>query len=110
MFDLADEKPIPQSPSVSGLRIAFARTHVWPKAGPGLKAAWKDAMMLLTRHGAEIEEIELPDDFAKLTDWHGTVVAGEGRAAFLGSKSSAFASVWTFIGNTNKITCSRKTS
>lgn len=86
VFELTDEKPIPRSLSVSGLRIAFARTHVWPKAGSGLKAAWKNAMMQLTRHGAEIEEIELPGDFAKLSEWHTTIVAAESRAAFLGSK------------------------
>ena len=87
VFDLTDEKPIPRPPSTAGLRIAFAKTHVWPKAGPGLKAAWKDAMLMLTRDGAEVEEIELPKEFSKLSEWHATISAGEGRACFLGSKS-----------------------
>lgn len=86
IFKLTDEKPIPRPPSTAGLRIAFAKSHVWPKAGPGLKAAWEKAKLLLTRDGAEVEEIELPTEFSKLSEWHATMQAGEGKAAFLGSK------------------------
>lgn len=95
VFNISDRKPsIPRSLTVENLRIAFAKTHVWPKAGPGLKAVWEKAMQLLTRHGANVEEIDLPGEFAKLQDWHMNILSGEGRAAFLGSKLALFLLVW----------------
>ncbi|RJE21239.1 hypothetical protein PHISCL_06421 [Aspergillus sclerotialis] len=84
-FRLIDDEPVPESLSVANTKIAFAKTHIWPKAGPGLKAAWEKAISLLSRHGAEVEEIELPEDFSKLKDWNPIILAGEGRAAFLGN-------------------------
>ena len=35
-----------------------------------------------------VEEIDLPEEFAKITKWHGNVLAGEGRTSFLGSEFS----------------------
>ncbi|KAE8371331.1 amidase signature domain-containing protein [Aspergillus bertholletiae] len=86
VFDLADDIPIPRSPfAVDKAKIAVAKTHVWPKAGPGLQAAWERAQALLVSHGAEVEEIELPENFSKLKEWHETILAGEGRASFRGN-------------------------
>lgn len=87
VFQLADDEPLPPTSfSVKGSKIVFLKTHVWPKAGPGTRAAWEKAKELLEKEGANIEEIELPEDFAKISDWHGKVLAGEGRTSFLGSK------------------------
>lgn len=87
VFDLTGDKPIPRSSfSVNKAKIAFAKTHVWPKAGPGLKAAWERAQSLLTGHGAEVEETELPENFSKLKEWHHNIIEGEGRASFRGRK------------------------
>jgi Asp-tRNA(Asn)/Glu-tRNA(Gln) amidotransferase A subunit family amidase len=87
VFQLADDEPIPASPfPIKGSKIAFLKTHVWPKAGPGTKIAWEKAKDLLEREGASVEEIELPQDFEKISDWHARVLAGEGRSSFLGSK------------------------
>lgn len=96
VFRLTDDEPIPESLSVVKTKIAFAKTHIWPKAGPGLKAAWEKAIYLLSRHGAEVEEIGLHADFAKLKDWLPRILTGEGRAAFLGSEYSA--PVHTYMG------------
>lgn len=93
-FRLADDEPVPKSLSVAKTKIAFAKTCVWPKAGPGLKAAWQKAISLLSRHGAEVEEVELPEDFDKLQDWYPRILAGEGRAAFLGSEYFSFPSFY----------------
>lgn len=62
------------------------KTHVWPKAGPGLEDAWVKAKGLLEAKGPQVEEVELPDEFAKLSKWHADVLAGEGRTSFLGSE------------------------
>lgn len=86
VFKLTDIEPTRGTLSVEKTRIAFAKTHVWPKAGPGLKEAWEKAKLLLVRHGADVEEIELPEDFAKVEDWKPPILVSESRASFLGSK------------------------
>jgi Asp-tRNA(Asn)/Glu-tRNA(Gln) amidotransferase A subunit family amidase len=88
VFQLADDEAISSTPfSIKGAKIAFCKTHVWPKAGPGTKKAWEKAKRLVESRGGIVEEIELPVDFAKIKDWHANVLAGEGRTSFLGSES-----------------------
>jgi Asp-tRNA(Asn)/Glu-tRNA(Gln) amidotransferase A subunit family amidase len=85
VFQLADDEPIPTTPfQIKGSKIAFIKTHVWPKAGPGTKDAWEKAKSLLEKDGASVEEIELPSEFSKIMDWHHAVLSGEGRTSFLG--------------------------
>jgi len=87
VFQLADDEPVPSTPfSISGAKIAFVKTHVWPKAGPGLEKAWEKAKTLLEAKGAKVEEVELPEEFTSISKWHGNVLAGEGRTSFLGSE------------------------
>jgi Asp-tRNA(Asn)/Glu-tRNA(Gln) amidotransferase A subunit family amidase len=89
IFQLADDTLVPSTSfSISGSKIAFVKTHVWPKAGPGLEKAWEKAKALLEEKGASIEEIELPKEFKSITKWHADVLAGEGRTSFLGSEFS----------------------
>lgn len=86
VFQLADDTAVPEEPfSVKGAKIGLCKTHIWPKAGPGAKIAWRKAKELLQQHGARVEDIELPEDFVKVTDWHEKVLAGEGRTSFLGN-------------------------
>lgn len=86
VFQLTDDTPTPESPfKIEGSKVAFVKTAVWPKAGPGTQAAWEKAKSLLSTKGAKVEEIELPDEFAKIKDWHAAVLAGEGRTSFLGN-------------------------
>jgi hypothetical protein len=47
----------------------------------------------LEAKGATVEEIELPEEFAKISKWHADVLAGEGRTSFLGSKCFALSSL-----------------
>jgi len=85
VFQLADDELFPSSPfSLKCAKIAFCKTHVWPKAGPGAKNAWSKAKELLGKEGANVEEIELPKEFENIKEWHGNVLAGEGRTSFLG--------------------------
>ena len=87
IFQLCDDEPLPSIPfSISGAKIAFMKTHVWPKAGPGLEKAWVKAKGLLKAKGAQVEEIELPEEFEKISRWHADVLVGEGRTSFLGSE------------------------
>ncbi|CAG8973089.1 hypothetical protein HYALB_00007566 [Hymenoscyphus albidus] len=81
-----DDERIPERGfGMEGKRIAFCRTHVWGKAGRGTKNAWEGAKKILASRGAEVEEIELPSDFERISEWHANVLAGEGRTSFLGS-------------------------
>ncbi|KAF5855507.1 hypothetical protein ETB97_009083, partial [Aspergillus alliaceus] len=65
-FDLNGDVPVPESPfQISGTRIAFAKTHVWPLAGKGLVSVWQRAKERLGEKGAVVEEIELPAEFEK---------------------------------------------
>ncbi len=87
VFQPCDDEPIPSTPfPISGAKIAFVRTHVWPKAGAGLQDVWVKAKELLEANGARGEDVELPDYFAKISKWDADVLAGEGRTSFLGSK------------------------
>ncbi|KAK2597381.1 hypothetical protein QQS21_006005 [Conoideocrella luteorostrata] len=72
-------KPLP----VAGAKIAFIKTHIWPNAGPGTHAAWDLAHKLLREKGADVEDVDLPESFAKCSDWREIVVTEEARAAFL---------------------------
>ncbi|TVY88508.1 Glutamyl-tRNA(Gln) amidotransferase subunit A [Lachnellula willkommii] len=86
VFQLSDDEPIPSTPfPIKGSKIAFCKTHVWGKAGPGTKAAWEKAQELLRTEGASVEEIDLPENFEKIEQWHANVLAGEGRTSFLGN-------------------------
>lgn len=89
VFQLSDDEPVPSIPfSISGAKIAFVKTHVWPKAGPGLERAWEKAKASLEGNGARVEEVVLPEEFSRISKWHGDVLAGEGRTSFLGSELS----------------------
>ncbi|KAG6317392.1 hypothetical protein E4U22_006287 [Claviceps purpurea] len=76
--------PVPVSPlTVAGSKVAFIKTHVWPKAGPGTHAAWNLAHQILQDHGAQVQDVDLPGAFSKISEWRETVVTQEARAAFL---------------------------
>lgn len=72
-------EPIPPT-----AKVAMLRTHVWPKAGPGLQQAWQEARRLLEAQGYHPEALELPAEFANMTEWHADLTAHESRAMFLG--------------------------
>ena len=71
---------------MQGSRIAFCKSPMWPLAGVGRQAAWERAFSLLRKRGSIVEEIDLPEDFAEIKEWHAKVLVGEERTSFLGSK------------------------
>lgn len=82
-FAVFDDVPPPSDFAIKGAKFAFLKTMVWPEAGPGTIAALEKAVSLLRAHGAEVEEISLPQELDDLPAWHATVLASEGRTAFL---------------------------
>jgi Asp-tRNA(Asn)/Glu-tRNA(Gln) amidotransferase A subunit family amidase len=82
-FEIFDDVPAPIDFTVKGTKFAFLKTVVWPEIGTGTQTALDKAVSLLQAHGAEVEEITLPEKFNDLPTWHVTVLASEGRTAFL---------------------------
>ncbi|KAF3043619.1 hypothetical protein E8E11_008786 [Didymella keratinophila] len=82
-FMIFDDVPAPKDFSVKCAKFAILKTMVWPSVGAGTSAAIDKATTLLREHGAEVEEISLPDHLDELPAWHATVLASEGRTAFL---------------------------
>lgn len=88
-FMIFDDVPAPKNFSVKGAKFAILKTMVWPSVGTGTSAAIDKATALLREHGAEVEELSLPDQLDELPAWHATVLASEGRTAFLPEYSVA---------------------
>ena len=65
------------------MRIGLCRTPWFSEAQPESQLALEDAIARLSRAGANIEEVKLPDDFDRLIEVQRTIMLGEGRAAFL---------------------------
>lgn len=82
-FAISDDVPAPKDFTIQGAKFAFLKTMVWPKVGSGTSEALDRAVSLLRAHGAEVEEIALPTQLNELPAWHATVLASEGRTAFL---------------------------
>ncbi|TKA83651.1 hypothetical protein B0A55_00446 [Friedmanniomyces simplex] len=108
-FRLKDDEAVPPEPfNLKGAKIGFCKTHNWPKAGQGTIDAMTKAQDILRAHGAEVEDIELPNDFAHVLDWHATVLAGEGQTSFLGQylldKAKLHESISSYVDNTSQLT------
>ncbi|TGJ82042.1 hypothetical protein E0Z10_g6716 [Xylaria hypoxylon] len=83
LFGLEDDDAPGDDFTVQGAKFAFAKTVVWPEAGPGTKSAFETAAQLLRSHGAEVEEIDLPSEFDQVPEWQRILLHSEGRATFL---------------------------
>lgn len=83
-FQLVDDEPVKPF-TIKGAKFALLTlpTPEWPDLGPGTIAALKKGADLLRKHGAEVEEIVLPDEFRQMYKYHLQVLAGDGRVAFL---------------------------
>lgn len=88
-FAIFDDVPAPIDFSVKGAKFAYLKTMVWPNVGPGTSNAMDKAVALLRAHGAEVEETFLPEELNDLPAWHATVLASEGRTAFLPEYTTA---------------------
>ena len=88
VFELRDDvPPFPESAGqfdVKGAKLAFMRTMVWgAHVEQGTEEAMAKAVQLLRAHGAEVDEVEFPDDLKALPKWHMVVFKTDGRTAFL---------------------------
>ncbi|KAI0446547.1 amidase [Xylaria telfairii] len=83
VFGLEDDQAPKDSFEVKGAKFAVVKTVVWPEAGPGTTSALETGAQLLKKHGAEVEEIELPSEFDQAPEWHRILLHTEGRATFL---------------------------
>lgn len=90
VFALVDDEQ-PQQPtaagagfSIKGAKFGIMKTMVWAdNVEPGTAAAMDKAAQLLRDQGAQVEDVELPDDLAALPDWHRVVLDRDGRTAYL---------------------------
>ncbi|MCB1387599.1 MAG: amidase [Rhodobacteraceae bacterium] len=69
--------------SLAGAKIAICRSPVWDKAEPATVTAMAEAERGLIDAGAQLTELDLPDNFDGLTEAHRVVMQAEMRSAFL---------------------------
>lgn len=85
LFAMKDDA-VPRSLSdtgVRGLKFGFVKTMVWDQAGEGTRRAFEDGKARLVAAGAEVEEMEFPDEFVDLPAWHTVMLYSDGRVSFL---------------------------
>ncbi|KAI2640997.1 amidase [Xylaria nigripes] len=83
LFGLEDDQPAVADFEARAAKFAIVKTVVWPHAGAGTAAALDAGVQLLRKHGAEVEEIELPSEFDLAPEWHRIMLHSEGRPTFL---------------------------
>lgn len=88
-FAILDDVSAPTDFQIKGAKFGVLKTMVWPAVGSGTQRALEKAVELLQAHGAEVEEIFLPQNLDALPAWHATVLAAEGRVSFLPEYSVA---------------------
>lgn len=59
------------------------QSPVWESAGKGTVNALEKGKEILQKHGAIVEEVQLPAEFDNVPDWHIKIMAAEGRVNFL---------------------------
>jgi amidase len=68
---LLGEKPEPlPGPSSKAPRVGFCRTHFWDRCDDTTKKMLEDCAAKLSKAGARVEEVTLPQDFERLPDAH----------------------------------------
>lgn len=78
-----DQPPLPTPLDLSQCSFGFVKTHVWSKASPAVIEVWDRAKRLLVEAGAQVEEVDLPEEFDKLGVWHRNILHMEGQSSFL---------------------------
>ncbi|KAI0127088.1 amidase [Xylariales sp. AK1849] len=97
VFSLEDDEPVQEPFSIKGAKFALLKTLAWPQAGPGTKAAMETGAKLLRDHGAEVDEIELPEEFKDMPHFHDVLLHSEGRVSFLPEYRTAKAQLHEFL-------------
>ena len=88
-FRIEDDEPAPAF-QIEGARIAVCRSPVWDNAEPATRQAMADAASILTKAGAQVTELILPEPFEGMADAHQTIMIGENRATFLPDYLSSY--------------------
>lgn len=70
-------------PRLEGARFGVVKSPVWESAGQGTVNALQKGKEILQKHGAVVEEVQLPAEFDNVPDWHIKIMAAEGRVNFL---------------------------
>jgi amidase len=83
VFALQDDEPVKEPFEIRGAKFALVKTSAWSQAGPGTIAAMQLGPELLRKHGAEVEEIELPPEFNSAPEFHRVLLHSEGRVSYL---------------------------
>lgn len=71
------------APTIDKLRIAYCETPYWGQIEPAGRAALEAAAQRLSKAGASVSRLSLPEAFAGLADAQTAIMHGEGRASFL---------------------------
>ena len=108
-FRIQDDEAVPSHDfKLEGAKIGFCKTHNWPNAGRGTVNAMSKAQEILRSHGAHVEDVDLPDDFSEVLDWHAAVLVGEGKTSFLGQylidQSKLHESIRGYVENARNLT------
>jgi Asp-tRNA(Asn)/Glu-tRNA(Gln) amidotransferase A subunit family amidase len=85
VFALNDDGPL-KDISLKEARVAFIKTPVWPRAGPGTIAAMEKAARILESHGVKVEQVSFPSEFSDvdaLKRMHSVVANSDAQEAFL---------------------------
>lgn len=85
VFALNDDGPL-KDISLKEARVAFIKTPVWPRAGPGTIAAMEKAATILESHGVKVEQVSFPSEFSDvdaLKRMHSVVANSDAQEAFL---------------------------
>jgi Asp-tRNA(Asn)/Glu-tRNA(Gln) amidotransferase A subunit family amidase len=85
VFGLHDDEPL-EDISLKEARVAFIKTPVWPKAGPGTIAAMEKTATILESHGVKVEEVFFPEEFSdleSLKQMHSVVARSDAQESFL---------------------------
>ncbi|KAF7317969.1 hypothetical protein MKEN_00885300 [Mycena kentingensis (nom. inval.)] len=93
---------------LAGSKIAFCKTHLWPKAGTGTREAMKLAMQLLEDEGVVVEELELPAEFANIPKLYQQLFQLDAGTTFLNeyikNKDQLDQTIIEFVENPQRLT------
>jgi len=85
VFALEDDGPL-RDISLREARVAFIKTPMWHRAGPGTVAAMEKAVTILESCGVKVEQVFFPSEFNDvdfLKRMHNVVANSDAQAAFL---------------------------
>src|SRR5665647_1901012 len=74
--------PVAVATSARPPRIGFCRTHGWDALEPSTRNSLEEAAQTLARAGAEVRDVEMPPEFARLNEAHRWITSFEFARTF----------------------------